>query len=80
MAPTPVDKDHLTAAETKAAEDWDVHSTTAYAEIIFCISDNIHATMDDDMGLKELWDALEKRYSAKQDSLRQALIAKMQAS
>ena len=80
MAPTAVDKDHPTAAEIKAAEDWDVRSTAAYAEIIFRISDDIRATMDDEMGPKQLWDALEKRYSAKQDGLRQALVAKMQAS
>ena len=80
VAPVPQDAANPTAAETQAADDWLVRETAAYAEVIFRIADSIRATIDEDIGPKALWDALEKHFSKKQDGLRQALVAKMQTA
>ena len=79
-APTTQVPDHPTDAEIKAADNWLVQSTATYAEIIFHVDNDICTTMEEDMGLKELWEVLEKHYSSKQDSLRQALIPKLQTA
>ena len=76
-APVAQDPDNPTADERKADEDWVVREKAAYAEILFRITDNIRAMMDEDMGAKELWDALEKRYSVNQEGMRNILMAKM---
>ena len=79
-APTTQVPDHPTDAEIKAADNWLVWSTATYTKIIFCVDNDICTMMEEDMGLKELWEALEKCYSSKQDGLRQALIAKLQTA
>ena len=62
-APTAQVPNNPTDAEIKAADDWLVQSTTAYTEIIFHVDNDICTMMEEDMGPKELWEALEKCYS-----------------
>lgn len=76
--PTAQDPNNPTAAKVKAKDNWVVCEMAAYAEILFCITDNIRAMMDRGMGAKELWGALKKWYSVKQDSMRNTLMAKTQ--
>ena len=78
VAPTPVASNKMTTEEIKENKAWIVHKTSAFMEISFHIADSALGVLDDIDNPKLAWETLARHFSAKQEGLQSALIAKLQ--
>ena len=77
-APAPVDPANPTAAEIQELADWEVRKTSAFMEISFRVADSAKNVLGNTRDPVAAWEALEKRFGARQEGIQSSLIAKLQ--
>jgi len=76
--PNRVDPANPTATEIQELADWEVRKTSVFMEISFRVVDSAKDLLGNTRDPVAAWEALEKRFGARQEGMQSSLIAKLQ--
>ena len=78
--PVPADRGNVTPDEAAAIEAWDLRSISAYMEVSFRVAESAKSVLGSSRSPKDAWEALERRFGARQEGIQSSLISKLQMS